>query len=195
MKPIAIIESPYAAKNADGSWDVIGVEINVEYARACLRDSLLRGEAPFASHLLYTQQNVLRDQVADERELGIMSGFEFKRVADVIAVYTDLGISPGMQRSINIEEAANRDTLDRVGYVRSRLVTRSLPEWTGEFVARRIGEKAQEFGGKYIAASIGHIDGVNNPGLARRMTKAAWLRDVYDFRDDFFARVELVPYP
>ena len=27
----------------------------MEYARACLRDSLLRGEAPIASHLLYTQ--------------------------------------------------------------------------------------------------------------------------------------------
>lgn len=194
MKPIAIIESPYAAKNADGSWDAIGVEINVEYARACMRDSLLRGEAPFTSHLLYTQAGVLRDQFPEERELGITAGFEFKRVAAVIAVYTDLGISPGMQWSIDIERAAIVETSE--GHHPSvRLQMRSLPEWAGEFIAKRIGKKAQEFGGKYIAASIGHIDGVNNPGLARRMTKAAWLRDVYDFRDDFFARVELVPYP
>ena len=41
---------------------------NVRYARACVRDSLLRGEAPIASHLLYTQPGVLRDNVAGERE-------------------------------------------------------------------------------------------------------------------------------
>ena len=39
-----IIESPYAGN----------VEENEEYARKCLRDCLMRGEAPFASHLLYT---------------------------------------------------------------------------------------------------------------------------------------------
>lgn len=103
MKSIVIIESPYAAKNPNGSLDHIGIEINVEYARACMRDALLRGEAPYASHLLYTQPGVLRDDVPDDRELGITSGFEFRRVADVIAVYTDLGISPGMQRAIDLE--------------------------------------------------------------------------------------------
>lgn len=102
-KPIVIIESPYAAKNTDGTLDHIGIEINVEYARACLRDSLLRGEAPYASHLLYTQPGVLRDDVPEDRELGITSGFEFRRLADVIAVYIDLGISSGMQRAIDKE--------------------------------------------------------------------------------------------
>jgi hypothetical protein len=40
-----IIESPYSGD----------VETNVAYARAALRDCLSRGEAPLASHLLYTQ--------------------------------------------------------------------------------------------------------------------------------------------
>ena len=40
-----IFESPYAGN----------VEENVAYARAAVRDSLLRGELPIASHLLYTQ--------------------------------------------------------------------------------------------------------------------------------------------
>ena len=39
-----IIESPYTGD----------VERNLEYARRCMRDSIKRGEAPFASHLLYT---------------------------------------------------------------------------------------------------------------------------------------------
>ena len=41
-----ILESPYAGR----------VEENVAYARAAVRDSLLRGEAPIASHLLYTSR-------------------------------------------------------------------------------------------------------------------------------------------
>lgn len=40
---LVLLESPYAGY----------VERNLAYARACARDCLLRGEAPFASHLLY----------------------------------------------------------------------------------------------------------------------------------------------
>lgn len=46
-----IIESPYAGN----------VEANATYLRRCLRDSLLRGEAPFASHAIYTLPGVLDD--------------------------------------------------------------------------------------------------------------------------------------
>lgn len=88
---IVIVETPYAGD----------VERNVKYARACVRDCLLRGEAPYASHLLYTQEGVLRDDVPDERELGIEAGFAFRRVAQVTVVYTDLGISKGMQHGID----------------------------------------------------------------------------------------------
>ena len=42
------------------------VEENVAYARAAVRDSLLRGESPIASHLLYTQPGILKDSVSDE---------------------------------------------------------------------------------------------------------------------------------
>jgi hypothetical protein len=60
-----ILESPYAGD----------VEANMRYARAAMRDSLMRGEAPFASHLLYTQEGVLLDSVPEERTLGIEAGF------------------------------------------------------------------------------------------------------------------------
>src|SRR3546814_12910998 len=61
---LVIIESPYAGD----------VEENTRYARACLQDCLRRGEAPFASHLLYTQPGILDDRVPDERELGLEAG-------------------------------------------------------------------------------------------------------------------------
>lgn len=123
MKPIVIIESPYAGD----------VELNVAYARACVRDSLQRGEAPFASHLLYTQPGVLRDEVPEERELGITSGFEFRRIADIIAVYHDLGISSGMRRAIDLENARpNSCGNPFCGVKHSRIEMRRLPGWSKE---------------------------------------------------------------
>jgi len=85
-----IIESPYAGD----------VDANVEYARACLRDSLSRGEAPIALHLLYTQPGVLSDDVPEERRLGIDAGLAWRGVADATVVYIDRGISPGMKYRI-----------------------------------------------------------------------------------------------
>lgn len=90
MRKLVIIESPFRAKGWYGRWQ------NVRYARACLRDSLLRGEAPFASHLLYTQSGVLRDSDELERKLGIESGWDWMKKADLVAVYIDRGISGGM---------------------------------------------------------------------------------------------------
>lgn len=84
------VESPYAGD----------VDANVTYARSCLADSLRRGEAPFASHLLYTQPGVLRDEDAAERALGIEAGLAFQRVVDAVVVYADRGISRGMEMGI-----------------------------------------------------------------------------------------------
>lgn len=57
----------------------------------------MRGEAPYASHLLYTQQGVLDDTIPAEREHGIQAGFAWRQVAQKTVVYTDLGISRGME--------------------------------------------------------------------------------------------------
>ena len=83
-RPLIIIESPYSGD----------VRRNTEYARACLLDSLRRGEAPIASHLLHTQ--VLDDMRHDERELGIEAGLAWYRVAEKCIVYEDRGTSGGM---------------------------------------------------------------------------------------------------
>jgi len=94
-----IIESPYAAATPEL------IAANVEYARACVRDSLGRGEAPIASHLLYTQPGVLRDEVPEERQAGIDAGLAWRCVAHASVVYGDLGISKGMAYGIKAAEA------------------------------------------------------------------------------------------
>jgi hypothetical protein len=66
-----------------------------------MNDCLMRGEAPFASHLLYTQPGVLHDDVADERKLGIQAGLAWGEMADATVVYVDHGVSPGMQLGID----------------------------------------------------------------------------------------------
>jgi len=43
------------------------VEENLKYLRRCMVDCLKRGEAPYASHGLYTQEGVLDDTVSEER--------------------------------------------------------------------------------------------------------------------------------
>lgn len=93
---LVIVESPFAGH----------VDRNVEYARRCVRDSLSRGEAPIASHLLYTQPGILNDDVPDERKWGIDAGLAWRRVAEASVVYTDLGISVGMQYGIDAAEQA-----------------------------------------------------------------------------------------
>lgn len=91
-RPLVIIESPFAAEDGEVLAE------NIEYARRAVLDSLRRGEAPFASHLLYTQ--VLDDRLETERHQGIEAGLSIKRFATKTVVYTDRGISPGMSKGI-----------------------------------------------------------------------------------------------
>jgi len=81
-------------------------ETNIDYARRCVRDSLTRNEAPIASHLLYTQPTILDDNIPEERQLGIDAGLAWRTVADKSIVYTDLGISKGMEYGIAAAKAA-----------------------------------------------------------------------------------------
>lgn len=93
---LVIVESPFAGD----------VEKNTHYARLCVRDSLLRGEAPIASHLLYTQPGILNDDIPAERQHGIDAGLAWRAVAQASVVYTDLGISKGMEYGIQAAKGA-----------------------------------------------------------------------------------------
>lgn len=95
----AILESPFAG-NIWVRWR------NRVYARACLRDSCLRGEAPLASHLLYTQ--CLDDSDPQERLIGIEAGLAWGGLADATVVYQDRGISRGMRLGIERAQAEDR---------------------------------------------------------------------------------------
>ncbi len=85
-----MIESPFAGD----------VERNTRYLRACLADCLARGEAPFASHAIYTQPGVLDDSDPAQRTIGIEAGFAWRDVAAATVVYADLGITAGMRAGI-----------------------------------------------------------------------------------------------
>jgi len=86
-----VIESPYAGE----------VDLNVAYAKACVLDSLSRGEAPYASHLFFTLPGILDDDKPDERTKGIEAGFAWGEAADLVAVYIDRGVSQGMIAGID----------------------------------------------------------------------------------------------
>lgn len=93
---LVILESPYA------SADPATVMLHLAYARRALLDSLRRGEAPIASHLLYTQ--VLDDSIPEQRALGIAAGVAWRLVAHAFVVYEDFGRSPGMLKAIELAE-------------------------------------------------------------------------------------------
>jgi len=83
-------------------------ERNIKYARLCMADCFTRNEAPFASHLLYTQDHVLDDDIKTERDLGIEAGLLWGEHAEKTVVYEDFGYSEGMKRGIEAAEKTGR---------------------------------------------------------------------------------------
>lgn len=100
-KPRVLIESPFAGDR----------RVNRAYLLECLAHSLMLGEAPFASHLFYTQ--FLDDDVPEERELGIECGLVWGAAAQLTAVYVDLGVSRGMQLGIDRAKREGRPVVER----------------------------------------------------------------------------------
>jgi hypothetical protein len=95
---LVILESPYAGD----------IERNLAYGLRCLRDSLMRGEAPIASHMLYTREGVLDDSDPLQRKIGIAAGLAWGVWADLTVAYVDHGISPGMRQGIDNATRAGR---------------------------------------------------------------------------------------
>ena len=94
--PLVLVETPYAGN----------VHANLAYARLCMADSVSRGEAPFLSHLLYTQglgggwameqRNESDKEHWVTREKGMELGRAWRAVASKTVLYVDLGESSGM---------------------------------------------------------------------------------------------------
>ncbi len=92
---LVILESPYAGRDPAEF-----IEFDI-YLNRCLSDCLDRAEAPFASHAIYTRPGVRDDTCPDQRRYGVHAGFAYKLATHNTVVYTDYGISPGMQKGID----------------------------------------------------------------------------------------------
>jgi len=82
---------------------------NKRYALWCAYHCYTRGEAAYASHLIYPQ--FLDDQNEEHREFGITAGYAWAVSGDLFAFYVDLGLSPGMLRAK--ERWKDQDTEER----------------------------------------------------------------------------------
>lgn len=136
-----ILESPFKGKN----WEE--TEENIKFACLCARDCINRGEAPFASHLLYTQEGILDDKIPEERSLGIEAGFAWKQSADSTVCYINRGLSRrmhlGIKKSISLAQKFEYRKL--LGYPNTicppRIFTITGPTGVGKTsIARRFTE-------------------------------------------------------
>ena len=104
MRTPCIIESPWAGC----------VPLNRAYLEACIRDSISRGETPYASHKMLT--DALDDLNPEERKTGIQAGLDLRqqlieKCGAVVAYYTDLGWSSGMKAAAQTPAPDTRDRL------------------------------------------------------------------------------------
>lgn len=109
-----LIESPFRGSGETEDERAASELANRQYAAECVKHSLSLGEAPYASHLFYTQ--FLDDSIADERQLGIDAGLAWGDAAAYSAVYIDLGISTGMRYEIEGAKKAGRRVVYRSIY-------------------------------------------------------------------------------
>lgn len=91
---LVIIEHPFKAATPEDRTR------NARYLKLAMRDSLSRGEAPYASVLLYATSGVLHDDIPEQRTQGIDAGLAWGARAALTAVYTDFGVSAGMEIGI-----------------------------------------------------------------------------------------------
>lgn len=93
-KPLVLVEAPFAAKTRSDR------KRNDAYLVAAMRDSLSRGECPYASALVFANSGVLDDNDPEQRTLGIESGLAWGAKASLSAVYVDLGLTDGIRIGI-----------------------------------------------------------------------------------------------
>lgn len=102
--PKVFILSPFKGTETNNFAD------NISYAVSATHDCLEKGEAPFASHILYTcgfdeDNNItFNDDTIETDSIGrawsIRAGLDWLDVSDKVVVYTDKGITEGMYQGI-----------------------------------------------------------------------------------------------
>ena len=106
---LVIIESPYRATA------YYTEEQHRLYLLHAIEFCVRLGEAPFASHHLLPE--VLDDDDAYERALGVRCGIAWGMHADMVAVFSDLGVSEGM-----------KDAIEHYKTIGKRIEWRKLPD-------------------------------------------------------------------
>lgn len=94
LKATAVVESPFTAESFELECR------NRLYAQIAMGVLFREGYIPFASHAIYTLLGVLDDSKREERKMGIEAGLYLASVMDHTFVFTDLGVSPGMDMGI-----------------------------------------------------------------------------------------------
>lgn len=102
---LVLVESPYAGD----------VDRNLAYLREALADCFARGEAPFASHGLYTQPGILDDAIPEERAKGIEAGLLWGAHAKSLVFYVNFGFSRGMIQGLERARSEGRRCIFRIG--------------------------------------------------------------------------------
>lgn len=98
---LVIVESPYRASPERT------LEQNRAYLMQAMADCYRKGEAPFASHHLSTE--VLQDDDVYERQLGIRCGLAWGQHASLVAIYSQLGLTPGMRQAIEFYKSIGKE--------------------------------------------------------------------------------------
>lgn len=154
---LTILESPYAAATQEI------LDIHIWYARSAMKQLLLEGYAPFASHLLYTQPGILDDNIQQERNQGILAGMLWSQHCSQVHMFIDLGISPGMASARRQHNDLGRVVINRrLTHYRGWLID-NVPNPIGEYTATSPDYDASyegpedgwvESGGKHTASSF-----------------------------------------
>lgn len=131
---LAVIESPYSASS------IVRFAMHVRYARAAVLDAIGLGYAPFASHLLYTQEGIFSEASPSDRERGIRAGhvpyaYVLPRYDEspvygspFCLVYPDFGISDGMRAGIKEAKTHGCQVLHRSLTFKRELFIEPSPE-------------------------------------------------------------------
>lgn len=113
---IVCLESPFKPSEDDisryeGQYSAAELlRQNLIYARLALLNSLKIGEAPLASHLLYTQ---VWAETPELRNAGIKAGIQMHHRCDLVVLCIDLGVSGGMRLAADNAKLINTEQTRR----------------------------------------------------------------------------------
>lgn len=93
-----VVESPCAANNSD-AW-----RRNRLYCEAAIMHQVTKGNAPYASHWVYAFTDLLDDDDFAARAVGMNTQKMYISRANMLCVYTDFDITPGMLQGIEWAE-------------------------------------------------------------------------------------------